>query len=843
MQNEIKIIGAKENNLKNISLSIPKNKLVVLTGVSGSGKSTIAFETLQTECQRQYMESLGMVTDEFVKPNVGEITGLSPAISVSQSNANRNPRSTVGTITEIYTYLRILYAKLGVRKCKHCCKEILPQFEDEILSSDILDDDTFASDMEEGMPCPHCGKTIPILTMSHFSFNKPQGACEVCNGIGVTNVPNLEKIINENLSINEGAVLLWDDFLTQRNGESVENAGKHYGFEADLNKPLNSWNDTAKTFLFHGALSNEIAALFPDVKPPKTVPLGRYEGLLTNLKRRYSENATAKNHEKIKQLFHEDVCPTCNGTKLKKDSAKVTVNNLNIIEIGQKSLSDLLSIMLYIEKNLSKEAIGIVAPITQSIKQRLHRFLDVGVGYLSLQRSAVSLSGGEAQRLRLASLLGSGLTGVLYVLDEPTTGLHSRDTEKLLNVLCHLRDLGNTVLVIEHDLEFMQNADYIIDIGPGAGEFGGQVVAAGTVEEIINNKNSITGKYLSGELTSYRSKDKRKNTNHFLSVQNATANNLKNVTVDIPLSKLIAVSGVSGSGKSSLVFDVIAAHADCFWGKNKAPNNAIVTNFEHLNRFITFDQAAIGRSTRSNVATYTDIYTDIREFFASMPSAKIQKLLPKHFSFNVIGGRCEKCEGAGVLTIPMHFMPDAHVTCPTCKGKRFQKHILSITYNGHTISDILDLSVDAALKVFVNEKQIYDKLKFLSKVGLDYIKLGQSTSTLSGGEAQRIKLAKELGSSFSGNTLYLLDEPTTGLHPHDTVKLAKVLDELVSAGNTVIVVEHNLDIIGMADFVIDFGFEGGDAGGYIVAKGTPDDIISCIESFTGKCLLNLKKQI
>lgn len=840
MSDEIKIIGARENNLKNITLSIPKNKLIVLTGVSGSGKSTIAFKTLQTECQRQYMESLGLVTDEFTKPNVDKITGLSPAISVSQNNQNRNPRSTVGTITEIYTYLRILFAKLGIRKCKYCHKEVFPDFENKEIGMDSSED-SFGENFEENILCPHCKKAIPLLTMSHFSFNKPQGACEVCNGIGTTAVPNLEKIINEELNIKEGAVLIWDDFMIHRNSESIDNAAKYYGFKLNINSPIKEWNQEAKTFLLYGALSKEIDNLFPNVKAPKTVPQGRYEGLLTNLNRKYKENNNigTKSYEMIRSLFHEETCPKCNGTRLKKESAEVILENRNIIEISNLSLEKVLNFVENVKENISMNAMQIVLPVIQNLEERLNRFLDVGVGYLSMDRNATSLSGGEAQRLRLASLLGSGLTGVLYVLDEPTTGLHSKDTKKLIKVLYHLRDLGNTVLVIEHDIEVMNSADYIIDMGPGAGEYGGEVVAAGTLEEIIQNEKSLTGKYLSGKLEPYESSRKRKNIEKNIEVKNVNVNNLKNISVKIPIGKLSVISGVSGSGKSSLIFDVLGKQAENYFSKGKSYKNENLKGIEEFNRFITFDQNSIGKSSRSNVATYTDIYTDIRNLFSKLPEAKKQKLKPSHFSFNVAGGRCEKCEGAGVLTIPMHFMPDAEVICPMCGGKRFTKNILEVKYNDKNISDILNLTVSSAIDVFKEEKLIYEKLKFLETVGLSYLKLGQSTSTLSGGEAGRIKLSKELGISYAGNTLYLLDEPTTGLHPDDTVKLAKVLDELCISGNTVIVIEHNLDIIKIADYIIDFGPEGGENGGYILANGSVNDIINCKESATGNCLRKL----
>lgn len=842
MNDFISIKGAKENNLKNISLDIPKNKLVVLTGVSGSGKSTIAFDTLQTECQRQYMVSLGIVTDEFVKPKMEAITGLSPAISVTQSNSNRNPRSTVGTITEIYTYLRILYAKLGVRKCSHCQEMIYPDFEtsdcisEETLDSNIMLDEE-DSGPEEYVKCPNCKKPISVLTMSHFSFNKPQGACETCKGLGVSNTPDFHKIFDYSKSIRDGGIYEWDAFYIGRYGESIENAAKYYGFEANLDLPLNQWKNEALTFLYYGALSKEFASLFPDKKPPKTVPEGRYEGLITNILRRYSESAAGtKAHNHLKQRFHEGICPTCNGRKLKEESAAVTVNGINIISACEMALAELKEFIATIEKDLSVDAKTIVEPIITDIKERLSLYLEVGIGYLSLDRTAITLSGGEIQRLRLASLLGSGLTGVLYVLDEPTTGLHSRDTKKLVKVLKGLRDMGNTVLVIEHDTEFMEEADYIIDIGPGAGTYGGMVVAAGTLEEIKKNAHSLTGKYLDKELLPYRSLGIRKPTNQQLRIQNACAHNLKNIDITIPLNKMVAISGVSGSGKSSLVFDVIANAANKGLGQKEVIlDQTKVFGLENFDKLVTLDQSFVGKSSRSNVATYTDVYTEIRNLYAALPTSKAYNLLPKHFSFNVAGGRCEKCEGNGKLIIPMHFMPDAKITCPSCKGKRFQKKILKVHYRGFTVSDLLDMTVDEAITIFKEERNIYNTLSLLSKVGLGYIKLGQETSTLSGGEAQRIKLAKELNNN-QGRTLYLLDEPTTGLHPDDIVKLSKILDDIVAAGNSMLVIEHNLDMINMADYVIDFGPEGGAAGGQIIAQGTTENIKQSEISHTGRCL-------
>lgn len=823
MEDKITIVGARENNLKNISLEIPKNKLVVLTGVSGSGKSTIALKTLQTECTRQYMESLGMVTDEFIKPKVDYIRGLSPAISVSQRNMNRNPRSTVGTMTEVYTYLRLLFSKIGERPCPHCGETIVPSFQSESMDTIMPDEESHG--FETMMACPHCKGAVAELTMSHFSFNKPQGACEKCNGIGVTMVPNIDAIVDVKRSINDYAVEFWDKFLRDRYSESVSNAADHYGFEADMDAAVGMWSEEAFEFLLYGALSEQTKQRYPDKKTPKTVPEGRFEGLVTNLQRRYSDGAgSMKTKEALKQYFHEDTCDVCNGLRLKRSSAQVVVDGINIIEISRQSIGDVYSFVKQIEERLTEEAMMIVRPIIEALHERLRRFIDVGVGYLSLERSAMSLSGGEAQRIRLASLLGSGLTGVLYVLDEPTTGLHSRDTKKLLAVIEHLRDLGNTVLVIEHDLEVIRAADYIIDIGPGAGENGGNVVVTGTRTEVIDCDASITGKYLSGERHPYHKTERRVGKAGAIHIEGANIHNLKNVDAKIPGGCLTAITGVSGSGKSSLIFDTLEA------------GTAKITGLDSYDRIISFDQSPIGRSSRSNVATYTDIYTELRSLFASLDQAKKHKLKEKHFSFNTSGGRCEKCEGLGVMMIPMHFMPDAEVTCPICRGKRFNLDVLSVKFKEMSISDILNCSVAEALGYFKEHKKIYQKLCFLEKVGLSYIKLGQPTSSLSGGEAQRIKLAKELGSQASGQTLYLLDEPTTGLHPDDINKLVAALNEIVDKGHTMVVIEHSLELIVNADYVIDFGPEGGDAGGEIIAVGTPEEVTAVSHSFTGQCL-------
>lgn len=837
MQEYINIKGASENNLKNISLSIPKNKLVVFTGLSGSGKSTLAFDTLQRECQRQYMESMGMTADLFTRPKVETISGLSPSISVDQHNGNHNPRSTVGTVTEVFTYLRILFAKVGVRPCPSCGKTVPPDFTK--LSDTLFDDDEYEDSFNdaEDICCPHCGQILEPLTMSHFSFNKPEGACPECAGIGAVSYPNLSLIIDESKSIADGAILEWDTFRINRNSEALVGASKYYGFPLDLSAPVSTYCEAAHTLLIYGTLSREFTALYPGKKPPKTVPEGRFEGVITNLMRRYSELGEESAREKIEKVLIQKKCPVCEGKRLNAQSIAVKVCGSNIIEISAKPLSYVFDWAKKVSEELDEDGFAVVRPVLHEICSRLERLLDVGVGYLSLDRPATSLSAGEAQRLRLASLLGSGLTGVLYVLDEPTTGLHARDTGKLITVLKKLRDLGNTVLVIEHDTEMMRAADYIIDFGPGAGRNGGRIVATGTPEEIASNQNSVTAKYLTHPALSFKEQC-RVGKGNCITILGAREHNLKNVDVRIPLGELVAVTGVSGSGKSTMLFDILNRKAQMVLHSSQVVPGAhkSISGLEYVDDVITIDQSPIGRNSRSNVATYTDVFTEIRSFYAQLPETTNASLSAKHFSFNVVGGRCEKCEGAGKLHIPMHFMPDVEVTCPVCKGRRFKKKVLAVTYNGRNISDILDMTVENAAEFFKDVPQISSRLNVLNQIGLGYLTLGQSATTLSGGEAQRIKLSKELGKKGTGHTLYLLDEPTTGLHPHDVCRIFKVLDKLVEQGNSVVIVEHNLDMIRAADWVIDFGPEGGNAGGEILTVGTPLEITKCEKSYTGKCL-------
>ncbi|MCX8132314.1 MAG: excinuclease ABC subunit UvrA [Clostridia bacterium] len=837
----IKIKGAKENNLKNIDVQIPKNKLIVFTGLSGSGKSTLALETLQRECQRQYMESMGMTMDIGSKPKVDCIEGLSPAISINQHQTNNNPRSTVGTVTEISAYLRVLFAKLGERPCPHCGKIITQSYSDTAAAvySEMPDQETDNIEIfEQTLPCPHCGKQVVELTASHFSFNKPQGACPVCRGIGVVNSPDVSLLIDHSKSIREFAVSGWDQMYIDRYGASVLQAARYYGFEMDIDTPVGRYNEVQMELLLYGVLSQQFKKRFPDIAPPKTVPEGRFEGIVTSLMRRYTENSSASARQKIEKYLVRQECPECHGIRFRAETLEVKVGGINIRELLSMSLTSVSEWLKMLNASAAPEAWDIVRQVVVDLDSRIDRIIDAGAGYLSLDQPASSLSAGEWQRIKLASVLGSGLTGVLYVLDEPTSGLHSRDTERIIEVLKRLRDMGNTVIVIEHDVEVMKAADYIIDFGPGAGKNGGKIVACGGVQEIIGCDASITGKYLQNSF--YQPKrNKLPGGEGYISIRDAAVNNLKNINVDIPLGRFVTVTGVSGSGKSSLIFGHLAEAAEIYFHQTKKNRKPDISGLDKLTAAVIINQQSIGRSNRSNAATYTDLFTDIRDLFASMPETKARGLTAKHFSYNVPGGRCEKCQGTGRLSISMHFLPDVEVVCPVCRGKRYQKPVLDIKYSGYNISDVLELSIDEAVKLFSEEENIVVKLQILQDVGLGYLGLGQSTATLSGGEAQRLKLAKELSAGAGGRVLYLFDEPTTGLHPHDAGRLVTVFDRLVKLGNSVVVIEHNAEMILESDWVIDLGPEGGNEGGEIVAQGSPEEIMKNSCSHTGKVLSSL----
>jgi excinuclease ABC subunit A len=836
MQPTITIRNARLHNLKNVSLDIPKNQIVVITGLSGSGKSTLAFDILHKEGQRQYMESLGLVTDGLTKPPVDSITGLSPSISVDQHLTNHSPRSTVGTATEIFTYLRVLYARLGHRPCPVCGKDVPPSTY-ESTENDWQDE---SDESPEGAyPCRHCGASLPEMGMADFSFNKPAGACPACTGLGEVRQPIISRLVDESKSIPEYAIEGWIEFHVNHYSQILKNTGKHFGFEFEPNKTIKDYTPVQYDLLLYGTDSPQFRRHFPNVKPPATNAQGRFEGVVTNLQRRYNEHAAnAAYREKLEHLFSTQPCLECKSTRLRPESRAVTVAGESIITVSQLPLNDLFVWLKALPAQLSTEEMHIAHPILDDLYERVGRLLEVGVGYLTLERSSPTLSAGEAQRLRLAALLGSGLTGVLYVLDEPTIGLHSRDTQRLINVMRRLRDLGNTVLVVEHDLELIKAADHLIDVGPGAGKHGGRIIASGTPAEVSADRNSLTGAFIAASMQVPVPLKRRKPNHRHLTIHGARQYNLKDLTVNIPLGLLIAVTGVSGSGKSSLIFDILdpAARQQLNRASGLPGEHDAITGWEHIDKIITIDQQHIGRIPRSNAATYSDTFTPIRGAFAALPEAKKSKITARHFSFNVPGGRCERCQGAGTLTVKMHFLPDVEVRCPVCRGRRFKRETLAIQYRGYDISQILDMTVEEALHLFADVPAAAARLQVMSDVGLGYLQLGQPATTLSGGEAQRVKLAKELGRRTNGRTLYLLDEPTTGLHPADIAKLLLLLQKLVETGNSVVVVEHNLDLIKAADWVIDLGPEGGVAGGQLVAEGTPEAITQVKESFTGQCL-------
>jgi excinuclease ABC subunit A len=843
MQAVITVTGARLHNLKNVTLSISKNKLVVLTGLSGSGKSTLAFDTLHKEGQRQYMESLGLVTDNLGKPPIDRITGLSPSISVDQHATNRSPRSTVGTATEVYTYLRMLYARIGHRPCLACGADIPPSY-----NPDTWDDDAGgngneneageAIDLGQTYPCPNCGEPAPELGMAHFSFNKPAGACPMCTGLGTVSQANFGQLIDPERSVAAGGVLVWNESQSEHYGWVLQNAGRYYGFPFDLSAPIETLGPVQRDLLLYGVYSAQFRRHYPDVKPPPTVGQGSIEGLVTNVLRRYKDHAHNPGYRTdLERLLVTQTCPECLGDRLRPESRRVTVVGRTIMAISRLPLTELAIWLDRLPQNLPPDEASIAAQVLADLQERTQRLVDVGVEYLALDRASPTLSAGEAQRLRLAALLGSGLTGVLYVLDEPTIGLHQRDTKRLIEVLRRLRDLGNTVLVVEHDLEVVRAADYVVDMGPGAGDGGGQVVAAGPPETIAACPDSTTGSYLSGR-TRIPMPVRRLHNGQCLVIRGAREHNLKNITVELPLGLLIAVTGVSGSGKSSLLFDIFdRAARQRFYGAGNLPGeHDSIAGWQHLDKVVTIDQTAIGRTPRSNAATYTDTFTPIRKAFAATESARTKRLTAQYFSFNVPGGRCERCQGTGVLTMNMHFLPDVQVRCPACRGRRFKREVLAVEYRGHSIADVLDMTIEGALPLFKDVPAAAHRLSLMIDVGLGYLKLGQPATTLSGGEAQRIKLAKELARHARGHTLYLLDEPTTGLHVADVAQLLAVLQRLVDAGHTVVVIEHNLDVIWNADWIVDLGPEGGEAGGQLVAQGTPEQVARVETSHTGAFL-------
>lgn len=818
MHNMMTVKGARENNLKNLSVTIPKNKLIVVTGPSGSGKSTLALDTLFNECQRQYLESMGM--QGINKPKVDSISGLSPAISINQHITNRNPRSTVGTMTDMYTSIRMVFEKLGERSCPKCQQRINPMTYEGAVEKE---EDSFT----EYIFCPNCKEKMEKLTRTHFSYNTTEGACPTCKGLGKTVDIHLPSVFHEEISLEDGAV----DIFAGRYGEYqiavLKAAFRYYKLPDAENIPIKDFNEGQKAILYYGVESAEVKQLFPDVKPPKTVEKGKFPGVLTSMWRRYSEHDGSS--AEAEAYFYSQTCPDCHGDRLNAVSRAVTVDGWTIPQLVVDSLEEMSAWAAKLEESLEQTSYQLVETFIQDIKTKLSRIIKIGLGYLTLDRQVITLSGGEAQRIRLSALLDSALTGVLYIMDEPTVGLHPKDTAGLISVLKHLRDLGNTVLLIEHDVDVMKEADYIIDIGPGAGKLGGTVVGQGILKELIDEEKSITGQYLRTEKpmkTNYRTGKKEG-----ITIYHATANNLQDVTVTFPKACLTAVTGVSGSGKSSLLFEVLAKANDTIpEGFEK------VTGMDTFGQMIIVGQSPLSRMKRSNTATYIDLFTPVRSLYAKLPKAKEKKLTAKHFSFNTAGGRCENCQGLGYVTTNMLFFPDLEVVCPECQGRRFKQEVLAVKYQGHSINDILECSVHECLSVFEGEKKIQAILKLLTEIGLGYLKMGQSLTTLSGGEGQRLKLAKELMKQGKKTSLYLLDEPTTGLHPNDTIQLLKLLNRLVDAGNTVIMVEHNSQVIEAADWVVDLGPEGGAKGGQVIAEGTPEMIRKNKDSFTGQYL-------
>ncbi len=931
---KIVIKGAREHNLKNVDLTIPRDALTVMTGISGSGKSSLAFDTIYADGQRRYIESLSSYARQFLgqmdKPNVDYIEGLSPAISIDQKTTSKNPRSTVGTVTEIFDYMRLLYARIGIPHCPVCGRVIQQQTVDQMVDAvmalpvgtkfqvlapvvrgrkgehqkefeaasragfvrarvdgniydlyetitldknkkhnieivvdrlvmegditsrvsgsietavgisggiviiDIIDGEEMT--FSQSYACPEHGISVEELAPRMFSFNNPFGACEKCSGLGTFLKIDPELIIpNKNLTIKEGAIKAsgWSYYDGSIAKMYYEALAEEYKFSLDV--PVKELSQQALDVILYGT-GGEMLNLRRENEFGSANYRGGFEGIVNNLERRFRETSSDWSREELQSFMTAVDCPECHGQRLKPTSLAVTVGKKNIMELCSLSISDLLS---FFEKlKLTEREMLIGERVIKEIKARLGFLNNVGLNYLSLSRASATLSGGESQRIRLATQIGSSLMGVLYILDEPSIGLHQRDNEKLIATLKRLRDIGNTVIVVEHDEETMKAADYIVDVGPGAGVKGGEIVFAGTYDEILKCDASITGQYLSGKKKIKVPTERRKGNGQKLVIRGATQNNLKDVDVEFPLGEFICVTGVSGSGKSSLINEILFKKLDgeLNGAKVKAGEFREIEGLEFVDKTIGIDQSPIGRTPRSNPATYTGLFTLIREVFAETTDAKMRGFGQGRFTFNVKGGRCEACQGDGIIKIEMHFLPDIYVPCDVCKGKRYDRETLEVKFKGKSIYDVLEMTVDEALIFFENLPKLHRKLKTLADVGLGYVKLGQSSTTLSGGEAQRVKLALELSKRSTGQTVYVLDEPTTGLHTADVHKLIKVLQKLVDAGNTIVVIEHNLDIIKTADHIIDLGPEGGDKGGYIVATGTPEEIAACESSFTGQFL-------